>query len=183
VGKDQIQHLEITRDIAGTFNRIYGETLVVPEVKVDERVMIIPGTDGQKMSKSYGNYIDIFQSDKALRKVVMTMKTDSTPIDEPKETSGCNVFRLYSLLADEDKIAEMKTNYATPGYGYGQAKEALFQLIVSRFAKERERFDYYMNHTNELEDVLRQGAAKARSIGIPVLERVRKKAGYASYAG
>ena len=178
VGKDQKQHLEMTRDIASSFNNNYGETFVVPESRIDENVMVIPGTDGLKMSKSYGNIIDLFLPDKQLRKQVMSIVTDSTPLEDPKDPEKDNVFALYKLLASEDKIAEMRKNYLGGNYGYGHAKQALFELIASKFEKERALFNYYMENTEVLEGKLQLGEAKARAIAKPILEKVRKSLGY-----
>lgn len=179
VGKDQLQHLEITRDIAETFNHLYGEIFVVPDAKTDERVMLIPGIDGQKMSKSYNNFINIFLPDKQLRKVVMSVITDSRPLEEPKNPDTCNVFKIYRLLASSEQMEEMRKNYLQGGYGYGQAKQALFDVIVEKFSKERERYNHYIANKDELEKQLKIGAEKARSIAINVLKRVRGKLGYA----
>lgn len=178
VGKDQQQHLEMTRDIAGSFNHAYGDTLVLPETQIDERVMTIPGTDGQKMSKSYNNFIDIFLSEKKLHKQIMGIVTDSTALEEPKDWSSCNVFQLYQLLGSDSQIAELKSQYEGGNFGYGHAKQALYKLILERFSKERERFDYLMQNTNEIESELSKGAEKAKSIAQSVLQRVRQKIGY-----
>lgn len=178
VGKDQKQHLEMTRDMAGAFNHIYGETLIEPESKIDERVMIIPGTDGQKMSKSYNNFINIFLPDKKLRKQIMGIQTNSTPMEDPKETESCNIFRLYELLASDEQIAEMKANYKGGNYGYGHAKQTLYELIVQKYAHQRARFNELMNDTNLIEIELQKGAEKARKIAKGVLKRVRTKVGY-----
>jgi tryptophanyl-tRNA synthetase len=178
VGKDQKQHLEMTRDIANSFNHQFGETLVVPEAKIDDNVMTVPGTDGQKMSKSYGNIIDIFLPDKALKKSVMGIKTDSTPLEEPKNPDICNVFAIYKLLATSEQIAAMRKNYLGGNYGYGHAKQALFGLIAEKYAEERKAFDNYMNNPEMLEEKLRAGEEKARAIGQKVLDRVKKKLGY-----
>ena len=178
VGKDQKQHLEMTRDIANTFNNMFGETFVVPEAIIDENVMTIPGTDGQKMSKSYGNTIDIFLPDKQLRKQLMSIVTDSTPLEEPKNPDTCNVFALYNLLADKQQVAGMRDNYLNGNYGYGHAKQALFELILDRFKKEREAFDHYMQNPDELNKKLEAGEEKARVIGREVLQRVKHKLGY-----
>ncbi len=178
VGKDQKQHLEMTRDIANGFNNKYGETFVIPEVLIDETVMVIPGTDGQKMSKSYGNTIDIFLPDKKLRKQVMTIVTDSTPLEEPKNPDTCHVFALYTLLGNDTQIAEMRKNYLGGNYGFGHAKQALFELIIAKFEKERAIFNQYMDNPTELHKKLEEGEAKAREIGIKVLEKVRKRLGY-----
>ena len=178
VGKDQKQHLEITRDIASTFNNMFGETFVVPEVIIDENVMTIPGTDGQKMSKSYGNIIDIFLPDKQLRKQVMSIVTDSTPLEEPKNPDTCNVFTLYSLLADEEQVVAMRDNYLKGNYGYGHAKQALFELMVDKFRKEREVFNHYIQNPDELNKKLKAGEDKASVIGREMLNKVKSKLGY-----
>lgn len=178
VGKDQIQHIEMTRDMAGAFNHIYGETLIEPEVMIDEKVMTIPGTDGQKMSKSYNNFINIFLTDKKLRKQIMSIETSSTAMEEPKETKDCNVFTLYNLLASESDSAQMKANYEGGNYGYGHAKQALFELITNKYAVERTRFNELMNNQSLIEEELQKGAVKARKIAKDVLQRVRTKVGY-----
>ena len=178
VGKDQKQHLEMTRDIATTFNNLYGETFVVPEVIIDESVMTVPGTDGQKMSKSYGNIIDIFLPDKQLRKQVMSIVTDSTPLEASKNPDTCNVFALYSLLAGEAQIAAMRDNYLKGNYGYGHAKQELYEVIIEKFKKERETFNYYNDNPGQLDQKLEAGENKARIIGREVLGRVKKKLGY-----
>jgi len=178
VGKDQIQHLEITRDIASSFNHIYGETFVLPEAKVDDAIMTIPGLNGEKMSKSYGNIIDIFEADKPLRKTIMSIITDSTPLEDPKDPDIDTVYKLYSLLATPEKTQMMRQNYLVGGYGYGHAKQALYELIIKKYTKERELFAYYMNNLPELDQKLKEGAAKAKAIAEPVLQRVRQKLGY-----
>lgn len=178
VGKDQRQHLEMTRDIAGAFNHQVGETLVLPEAKIDERVMTIPGTDGRKMSKSYNNFINIFLPDKKLRKVIMSIETDSTPLADPKDASSCNVFALYQLLASEAQIQEMKANYEGGNYGYGHAKQALFELIIEKFQKEREIYWKLIENPSIIEEKLALGAIKARKTANEVLQRVRVKLGY-----
>lgn len=175
VGKDQKQHLEMTRDIAISFNHMYGNTFVVPEPIIDERVMTIPGTDGQKMSKSYGNTIDIFLPDKKLRKVIMSIVTDSTRIEAPKNPDTDNVFSIYKVLASETKISEMHSKYLAGNYGYGDAKQELFELILRRFQNEREAFNYYISNQEELEKRLQEGEEKARVVIREVLLRVREK--------
>ncbi|MCU0470184.1 MAG: tryptophan--tRNA ligase [Arcicella sp.] len=176
VGKDQRQHLEMTRDLGGAFNRQYGEdALVLPDAKIDETVMTIPGIDGQKMSKSLNNYIDIFLNEKELLKVVKKVVTDATPLEEPKNPDTDNVFKLYSLVAKPAEIAEMRSNYLAGGYGYGHAKNALHAVLVREFAAEREKFEYYMNHISELEQKLQEGEAKAAIIAKQTIERVRNK--------
>ncbi|MAE85633.1 MAG: tryptophan--tRNA ligase [Flammeovirgaceae bacterium] len=178
VGKDQKQHLEMARDIASGFNHQYGDTFVLPEARIDENLMTIPGIDGQKMSKSYGNTIDIFQPDKKLRKNVMQIVTDSTPMEEPKNPDTCNVFALYKVLATDEQISEMCGNYEGGNYGYGHAKQALYELIVEQFGKIREKYDYYINNLEELEKKLQDGEHRAASIADQVLKRVRAKIGY-----
>lgn len=179
VGKDQVQHLEMTRDIASALNNKYGEELLVlPEVKVDESVMIIPGTDGQKMSKSYNNTINIFLHEKELKKNIMSIVTDATPLEEPKNPDTCNVFKLFSLLADENQKAEMRANYLKGGYGYGHAKTELLNLILTKFATPREKYNLYMNDKALLDKKLAIGAEKARKVAKETLRRVRTKLGY-----
>ncbi|RAU82587.1 tryptophan--tRNA ligase [Pontibacter arcticus] len=178
VGKDQVQHLEITRDIASSFNHIYGETFVLPEAKTDEAVMTVPGINGEKMSKSYGNIIDIFEADKPLRKTIMSIVTDSTPLEEPKNPDDDTTFKLYSLLASAEEIEAMRRNYENGGYGYGHAKQALYELIITKYAKERELFNYYITNLPEIDKKLHEGAEKAKAIGSQVLKRVREKIGY-----
>ncbi|MFI5164197.1 MAG: tryptophan--tRNA ligase [Bacteroidia bacterium] len=178
VGKDQQQHLEMTRDMASAFNAIYGETFVLPEPLIDERVMIIPGIDGQKMSKSYNNYINIFLPDNELKKVVMSIVTDSTPLEKPKNPDTCNAFKLYALLANENDTKQMRTNYLKGGYGYGHAKAALFELIIDKYKNERKEYNHYMSDKNELEKKLLQGSEKARKVARQDMKRIREKLGY-----
>jgi len=178
VGKDQQQHLEMTRDIASSFNHKYGEVFVLPDAKIDDHVMIIPGTDGQKMSKSYGNTIDIFLSDKKLRKNVMAIITDSTPLEAPKNPDTCNVFAIYKLLANEVQVKEMRANYEGGNFGYGHAKQALFELIVETYSKERELYNYYMENKPELNAKLEAGEAKAAEIANATLGKVRSVLGF-----
>lgn len=178
VGKDQLQHLEMTRDVATRFHTKMGETFVLPEAKVQENTKLIPGTDGEKMSKSRGNFINIFLADKKLRKQIMSIETDSTPLKEPKDWKTCNCFAIYSLLATESQIETMKANYEKGGYGYGHAKQALFELIIEKFAKQREQYNYYMNNLSEIDKALALGAEKAKVVADDVLKRVREKAGY-----
>lgn len=178
VGKDQLQHLEITRDVASRFNHQMGETFVLPEAKIDENTMIVPGTNGGKMSKSANNYINIFLDDKALRKQIMGIETDSTPLEEPKNPDTCNCFTLYKLLASPEQIEAMRANYLGGNYGYGHAKQALFELIVDKFATVREKYNHYINNTEEVDRLLLDGAAKASIVANGVLKRVREKLGY-----
>ena len=178
VGKDQLQHLEITRDIASSINHQMGEVFVVPEPMTQEHTMYVPGTDGQKMSKSYGNTINIFQPDKKLRKNIMKIETDSTALEDPKDPDTCNVFALYKLLATDDEIAEMRKNYEAGGYGYGHAKQALYDVVLREFETERVRFEELMNDREELDRILLAGADKARKTASATLQRVRKVLGY-----
>lgn len=180
VGKDQMQHIEITRDVASRFNHQMGETFVIPEGKVQEETMYVPGTNGGKMSKSAGNFIDIFLDDKALRKQVMSIESDSTPLEEPKNPDTCKIFGIYKLLANEQQIAKMRVNYSNPNkdYGYGHAKQELFELICEKFKTEREKYNYYINNRSEVDELLKKGAEKAHVIANEVLRRVRVKLGY-----
>lgn len=178
VGKDQKQHLEITRDIASAFNHHYGDIFVVPEPKIDEKVMTVPGVDGRKMSKSYNNFINIFVPDKQLRKQVMAIITDSTPLEEPKNPETCNVFKIYELLADDAAVARMKRNYTGGNYGYGHAKQALFELIAEKYRPQREAYREYMENKKLIDQKLKEGADKARPVAREVLARARKAIGY-----
>ena len=178
VGKDQLQHLEMSRDVANRFNHQMGETLVPPEAKVQEETMYVPGTNGGKMSKSQGNIINIFLDDKKLRKQVMKIETDSTPLEKPKNPETCNLFALYKLIASEEEIATMRSNYEGGNYGYGHAKQAFFELLIVTFALERKRYNHYMNNLSEVDDALEFGAKKAGKIADEVLARVRAKLGY-----
>lgn len=179
VGKDQIQHLEMTRDMAGALNHAIGEeVLKLPESVVRESVKTVPGTDGQKMSKSYGNTIDIFAPAKTLKKQVMGIVTDSTPLEEPKDPDTCNVFALYQLLADEDQIAAMRKNYQGGNYGYGHAKKALLELIMDKYASARERYQALTENPEQIEAYLQAGAEKVRPIAREVLQRVKERLGF-----
>lgn len=179
VGKDQQQHLEMTRDMARSVNfQLKEDIFVIPEAQISERVMIIPGTDGRKMSKSYGNVIDVFLPEKQLRKQVMGIVTDSTPMEDPKDPDTCNAFALYSLMASDDQIAEMRKNYLGGNYGYGHAKQALFELILEEFKEERARFDELMQNPALIEKLLADGAEKARPVAYAVLNRFKAAIGY-----
>lgn len=178
VGKDQLQHLEITRDVASRFNHQMGETFVLPDAKIEENVMIIPGTDGAKMSKSANNFINIFLDDKSLRKQVMGIITDATPLEEPKNPDTCNVFTIYKLIATPEQLEIMRTNYLGGNYGYGHAKQALFELICDTFKDIREKYNFYINNANEVERLLKIGADKATIVANATLNRVREKMGY-----
>ena len=178
VGKDQVQHLEITRDIASRFNHKYPNSFVLPETKVDERVMIVPGTDGKKMSKSYNNFIDIFLPDKKLRKQIMGIKTDSTPMEHKKDAEVCNIYKIYKLLSTEEQATALFEKYAAGNYGYGHAKQELFELICETYSAEREKFNQLMENKAIIDEELEKGAVKARIIAKEVLARVRKNIGY-----
>jgi tryptophanyl-tRNA synthetase len=178
VGKDQRQHLEMARDIASSFNNTYGETFVVPEPKIEETVMTIPGTDGQKMSKSYGNIIDIFLPDKELRKQIMSIVTDSTPMEAPKNPDKDNVFAIYRLVANAEQTEALRQKYLGGNFGYGHAKQELFELLISKYAKEREAFSFYMSNLPELEKKLQSGEKKAKDIAAVTLAKVRRATGF-----
>lgn len=178
VGKDQRQHLEMARDIASSFNNTYGETFVVPEAKIEETVMTIPGTDGQKMSKSYGNIIDIFLPDKELRKQIMSIVTDSTPMEAPKNPEKDNVFAIYRLVATAEQTETLRQKYLAGNFGYGHAKQELFELLISKYAKEREAFNFYMSNLPELEKKLQLGEKKAKDIAAITLAKVRRATGF-----
>ncbi len=178
VGKDQSQHLEMTRDVASRFHHQFGDTFVLPDTKLQESTMYVPGTDGEKMSKSKGNIINLFQPDKKLRKQLMGIVTDSTPMEAPKDPTNDNVFALYKLLASPEEIETMSANYLAGNYGYGHAKQALYELILKKFEAPREKFDYYMNNLHEIDEALALGAEKAKKVADGVLKRVRDKVGY-----
>ena len=178
VGKDQKQHLEITRDLASSFNHQYGDTFVLPESKISESVMTIPGTDGRKMSKSYGNVVDVFLPKKQLKKQIMGIQTDSTPLEDPKDPNTCNVFALYKLLATDDQAKQLAEQYRGGNFGYGHAKTALLELILENFGSAREKFDHYIENPEEVFSSLKMGAEKARPIAQATLNRVRNKLGF-----
>ncbi len=179
VGKDQAQHIEMTRDVASRFHATMGkEVFVLPEVKHNEETMYVPGTDGAKMSKSKGNIIDIFLPDKKLRKQIMGIQTDSTPMEEPKDPDSCNVFALYKLLASPEQISEMRANYEGGNYGYGHAKQAVYEVVIEKYAHQRERYNHYMANLNEIDAALTIGATKAKAVANDVLKRVRNQIGY-----
>ena len=178
VGKDQLQHLEITRDVASRFNHQMGETFVIPKAKIQEDTQFIPGTDGQKMSKSKNNTINVFLPEKQLRKQVMGIQTDSTPLEGPKDPDKCNVYALYALLAPASSVQALRSQYLAGGMGYGHAKQQLFELILERFSKEREQYDYFHKQPEEVYIALAKGAEKARKVAQEVLLRVRDRIGY-----
>ncbi|MDO4762862.1 MAG: tryptophan--tRNA ligase [Flavobacteriaceae bacterium] len=178
VGKDQLQHLEMARDVGARFNHQMGkEIFVLPQAELQENTKYVPGIDGNKMSKSRGNIINIFLPEKELKKQVMSIETDSTPLEEPKNPETCKVFALYQLIASEEKTAELKAKYLAGNYGYGHAKKELLELILETYAKEREAFDYYTNNLPELEKKLQEGAEKTRKIARETLNRVRASLG------
>ena len=174
VGKDQRQHIEMSRDIANTFNKTFGEVFVLPESLINEKLMVIPGTDGGKMSKSSNNYIDVFADEKTLNKQIKSIVTDATPLEEPKNPDICTVYKLYELLASTDEISLMRANYLDGNYGYGHAKTALFELLMSNFAKEREIYTHYIHNLPELEQKLVAGEKKALVIAQDTINNVRK---------
>ena len=178
VGKDQLQHLEITRDVASRFNHQMGETFVIPKAKIQENTQNIPGTDGQKMSKSKNNIINIFLAENKLRKQIMGIQTNSNSVEDTKDPEKCNVFALYSLLAPESSTQKLRDLYLEGGMGYGYAKELLFELIIDRFSKEREKYNYFHQNPEEVNIALDKGAKKARKVAREVLLRVRDKIGF-----
>ncbi len=178
VGKDQKQHIEMTRTVAEKFNNQMGETFVLPEESIQEDTMLVPGTDGTKMSKSKGNTINLFYPKKQLKKQIFSIVTDSTPLEDPKDPDVCNAYKIYEFLANESQIAAMRENYAAGGWGFGHTKKAILELILEEYADVRERFDYYMENTDELDAILQKGAEKAALVANGVLKRVRSKIGY-----
>ena len=178
VGKDQLQHLEMARDVANRVNNTVGETLVPPQGKVNENTKLVPGTDGEKMSKSRNNFINIFLADKKLRKQIMGIQTDSKALEDPKNPDTDNVFAIYKLLASDTQIAEMRANYEGGNYGYGHAKQALYELILDKFADVRAKYNHYMENKHEIDEALNIGAEKAREVAKDVLSRTRAKIGY-----
>ena len=178
VGKDQLQHLEMSRDVANRFNHQMGDTLIPPQAKIQEGTMYVPGTDGEKMSKSKNNIIDIFLPDKQLRKQIMKIKTDSTPLEDPKDPDSCNLFNLYKLVANKEQTDEMRKKYFAGNYGYGHAKQAFYELLIEKYSEERELYNHYMNNLSEIDKALTIGAKKAHLVADAVLKRVRVKLGY-----
>ncbi len=178
VGKDQLQHLEMARDVASRIHAQVGELFVLPEAKVQQETMYVPGTDGSKMSKSKNNTINIFLPDKKLRKQIMGIATDSTPLEEPKNPDTCTVFKLYQLVASPEQIKTMRANYTGGNYGFGHAKQALYEVLLDTFSKERERFTYYMENRHKIDAALSIGAKKATNVANEVLAKVRDRMGY-----
>ncbi len=179
VGRDQKQHLEVTRDLADRFNNHYGDVLVTPEAMIRDEVAVVPGIDGQKMSKSYDNTLEIFGDKKAMRKKFMKIVTDSTPVEAPKDPESCNVFALYKLFADESELEQMRANYRAGGYGYGHAKQALFDKYWHYFEPYRERRNQLLNDPDSIERVLQSGAERARRVAAKTFDRVKRAVGLA----
>ena len=179
VGKDQMQHLEMTRDVAQKVNNSLGkEVLVIPEAKIEEQTKLVPGTDGEKMSKSRDNTINIFLPDKKLRKQIMSIETDSIPMEDPKDPEECNVFALYKLIGSKSEIDELADKYRAGNFGYGHAKQELYELVIEKFKNQREKFNYFMENKDELDDILGEGAKRAREVAYKTLYRVRRELGY-----
>lgn len=178
VGKDQLQHIEMTRDVASRFNHQLGKTFVVPKAKIQENTQYVIGTDGNKMSKSKNNTINIFLPEKKLRSQIMGIKTDSKSVDEPKNPDECILFEIYSILGDQNQVNALRQKYIKGEIGYGDSKQALFELIMEKFKLERVKFNYYSEHPEEVEVALAKGANKASKIADEVLLRVRKKLGF-----
>jgi len=178
VGKDQLQHIEITRNIASRFHNLFGETFVIPKEHLQQKTKLINGTDGEKMSKSKNNIINIFADEKILKKQVQSIKTSSTPIESPKDWKNCNLFNIYKLIASENQLEKMKNNYKKGGYGFGHAKKELIELIINNYSEQRKKFNYYISNPNEVEKILKDGSTKAQITADEVLKRVRKKLGY-----
>ena len=177
VGKDQKQHLEVTRDLAIRFNNRHGDVFVVPEPIIHEEVALVPGTDGQKMSKSYNNTVEIFGTEKQVRKKIMRVVTDSTPVEAPKDPDGCNVFALYRLFATPEETAELRQRYTAGGMGYGEAKQLLFEKCRDHFALFRQRREDLLGDPGLVDGILADGAARARAVARPMLERVKEAVG------
>ena len=178
VGKDNLQHLEITRNVANRFHNIFGNTFTLPVEHLQDETKLVTGTDGAKMSKSKNNIIDIFAEEKVLKKQIMSIKTDSKGIEDAKDWRNCNLFKIYTLLGKKDEIECMKKNYELGGYGYGHAKNELFELILKKYSVERDKFQHYISNPDEVEKILKAGATKANATANKVLNRVRKKLGY-----
>jgi len=178
VGKDQLQHLEMTRDVAARFNNLMGDTFVIPDAKIQDDTNYIIGTDGEKMSKSKSNIIDIFLDDKKLRKQIMKIKTQSLSLEEPKNPDQCNVFKLFKVIASAEDVKKLRSQYTNGGIGYGEAKEILYNEILNRFSTNRESFFELTNNRDKVENLLLEGAEKARKQAQNVLKRVRSRVGF-----
>jgi tryptophanyl-tRNA synthetase len=177
VGVDQVQHIEVTRDLAERFNHLYGETFVLPNAHVIEATAKVPGTDGEKMSKSYDNVIELFLPPKKLRKKIMSIKTDSTPVEDPKDPEKDAVFTLYKLFATEEQQTELANRYRAGGMGYGEAKQTLYESVLAYFAEARERREQLEQAPDTVEDILQSGAKAARGKAQEVLDRARAACG------
>ena len=179
VGRDQLQHLEMTRDVASRINHKHGEIFIIPEPILQKDAQLIPGIDGEKMSKSRNNTIDIFDDEKSIKKLInKNIITDNTPLESPKDPNSSTVYKLYKLIASKEKSETMAHKLLAGGYGWGHAKKELINEITKRFSSERERFNHFMNHPKEVEDVLQEGAIKAKKVAKATLKRVRKSLGY-----
>lgn len=177
VGKDQKQHLEMTREICRRFNNQYGEILVMPEPDILEDVATVPGVDGRKMSKSYGNAIYPFAPEKKLRKTIMSIQTDSTPVEAPKDPENSALFDIFALFLDADGRRQLADRFRTPGEGYGHIKQSLFETILEYFEEHRERRAELVKHPDDVRDILREGARRAREVARPYLEKARQATG------
>lgn len=178
VGQDQKQHIEMTRDIAQNFNNIFGETFKIPEPHIEKAVAVVPGTDGQKMSKSYGNTIEIFADEAILKKQVMGIVTDSTPLEEPKDPETCNVFKLYKLIAEDSEIKDLEKKYKAGGFGFGDAKKHLLEKVLSYFADARKKYDELKDKKDYIQEVLESGAERAKKVASNTLDTAKKHIGY-----
>ncbi|MHA6696510.1 tryptophan--tRNA ligase [Chryseobacterium sp. A301] len=177
VGKDQLQHLEMARDMGARFNNQMGEVFVLPKAELQENTKYVPGTDGHKMSKSRGNIINIFLPEKELKKQIMSIETDSTPLEDPKDPDTDKVFAIYELIATNEQSDDLRAKYLAGNYGYGHAKKELLNLILTSYEQEREKFHYYMNHLEELDEILLKGAEKTKAVANETLQRVRESLG------
>ncbi len=177
VGKDQLQHLEMTRDLAGKFNHVFGETFIIPEISINDNTMIIPGTNGHKMSKSYNNCINVFLPEKLLKKQVMSILTDSKSLEEKKDPLKCNIYNIYKMIATNEEQEKLKAKYLNGGYGYGHAKTELLDLILNRYKSQRATFNKLINDPHYIEEELQKGAKRAREIAEHVISRVKSKLG------
>lgn len=180
VGLDQKQHVEVTRDIAIKFNNTYGEVLKVPDIRIQKETAAVPGIDGQKMSKSYNNFISIFEDEKTIKNQIMSIVTDSTPLEKPKDPDKCNVFAIYKLFASENEIKKMKDNYLAGGYGYGHSKKELLGKLLDYFGPARKKYNDLKNNLDHVESVLKDGGERARSVAVQTIKEVRNAVGIVS---
>ena len=179
IGKDQLQHLEMTRDVAARINHKYGDVFILPKEIVEKNNQLIPGTDGEKMSKSRNNTIDIFESEKTIKNIInKNIITDNTPLEDSKDPNNSTVYQLFKLLASKESSDKMADNLLSGGYGWGHAKKELLEEILHTFSKQREKFTHYINHPDEVEEILQKGAFKAQKVAKKTLYRVRKNLGY-----